>query len=54
MRCLSTTLRFVKLDPTPNNFLPSACDILAIEKSNAGLESEDLGIFDGGLLFVCD
>ena len=54
MRCLSTTSRFVKLDLNPNNFLPSAREILVIEKSNAGLESEGLGLFDGGLFLVCD
>ena len=48
MRHLSTTSRFVKLDLTLNNFLASPRDILVIEKSNAGLESEDLGLFDGG------
>ena len=48
MRYLSTTSRFVKLDLTPNNFLASIRDILFIVKSNAGLESGDLGLFDGG------
>ena len=50
MRHLSATSRFVKLDLTPNDFLSSAREILVIEKSNAGLESEDLGLFDGGAL----
>ena len=48
------TSRFLKLDLTPNDFLASARDILAIEKSNAGLESEDLGFFGRGLFLGCD
>ena len=37
---------------TPNNFLSSARDILVIEKSNAGLESEDLGFLMEGCSWV--
>ena len=38
----------MKLVLTPNNFLASAREILVIEKSNAGLEFEVLGLFNRG------
>ena len=44
----------MKLDLTPNNFLPSAREILVIRKSNAGLDSKDLGLFDRGLFLGFD
>ena len=52
MRCLSTTSRFVKFYLNPNNFLPSAREILVNEKSNAGFESGVIGLFGRGCSWV--